>query len=172
VRQRGGDLVDYTIYGARSIAAADATIVHVLDDLPVQRPGTLPKGLPLREGDVTASSRSSTMASTCSTPTCRSEPIKVKEGDKAKPGHPLGLVGNSGNTSAPHLHFHVMDGPSPLAPEACLHDRSIHHLGRLRSTAVFDKYENTTTPFDIVPFAGNAENREDMPLAVTLVNFK
>ena len=26
----------------------------------------------------------------------------------------LGLLGNSGNTDAPHLHFHVMDGPSPL----------------------------------------------------------
>jgi murein DD-endopeptidase MepM/ murein hydrolase activator NlpD len=26
----------------------------------------------------------------------------------------LGVLGNSGNTDAPHLHFHVMDGPSPL----------------------------------------------------------
>ena len=26
----------------------------------------------------------------------------------------LGLLGNSGNTDTPHLHFHVMDGPSPL----------------------------------------------------------
>ena len=30
-------------------------------------------------------------------------------------GQPLGLVGNTGNSSAPHLHFHVVDGPSPLA---------------------------------------------------------
>jgi len=26
----------------------------------------------------------------------------------------LGLLGNSGNSDAPHLHFHIMDGPSPL----------------------------------------------------------
>ncbi|GAA4558277.1 hypothetical protein [Pseudonocardia xishanensis] len=26
----------------------------------------------------------------------------------------LGILGNSGNTDAPHLHFHIMDGPSPL----------------------------------------------------------
>ena len=25
------------------------------------------------------------------------------------------MLGNSGNTDAPHLHFHVMDSPSPLA---------------------------------------------------------
>ena len=26
----------------------------------------------------------------------------------------IALLGNSGNTDAPHLHFHVMDGTSPL----------------------------------------------------------
>ena len=26
----------------------------------------------------------------------------------------LGLLGNTGNTDAPHLHFHLMDGPVPL----------------------------------------------------------
>jgi hypothetical protein len=32
-----------------------------------------------------------------------------------KRGDVLGKLGNSGNTSAPHLHFHLMDGPSALA---------------------------------------------------------
>ena len=32
-----------------------------------------------------------------------------------KVGQALGLLGNSGNTDAPHLHFHVMDGPRPLS---------------------------------------------------------
>ena len=30
------------------------------------------------------------------------------------PGRVLGLLGNTGNTDAAHLHFHVMDSPSPL----------------------------------------------------------
>lgn len=40
--------------------------------------------------------------------------LKFKLGDKVKAGDVLALVGNTGNTDAPHLHFHVMDGASPL----------------------------------------------------------
>ena len=32
-------------------------------------------------------------------------------------GQVLGLLGNSGNSSAPHLHFHIMDGTSVLGSE-------------------------------------------------------
>jgi murein DD-endopeptidase MepM/ murein hydrolase activator NlpD len=41
----------------------------------------------------------------------------VKVGDRVKRGQVLGLVGNSGNSSEPHLHFHVMDGRSVLGSE-------------------------------------------------------
>ena len=46
--------------------------------------------------------------------------LRVKPGDRVQPGQVLGLVGNSGNSSEPHLHFHVMDGqggPSNLGAE-------------------------------------------------------
>lgn len=36
--------------------------------------------------------------------------LKVKEGDQVKAGDLLGSVGNSGNSSEPHIHFHVADG--------------------------------------------------------------
>ena len=36
--------------------------------------------------------------------------IRVKVGDKISRGQVLGLVGNSGNSSEPHLHFST-DGP-------------------------------------------------------------
>jgi murein DD-endopeptidase MepM/ murein hydrolase activator NlpD len=35
--------------------------------------------------------------------------IKVKQGDIIKRGQVLGLCGNSGNSSEPHLHFHIQD---------------------------------------------------------------
>ncbi|HYJ20604.1 MAG TPA: M23 family metallopeptidase [Solirubrobacterales bacterium] len=41
--------------------------------------------------------------------------VRVRVGQRVKSGQVLGLLGNSGNSDAPHLHFHVMDSPSPLA---------------------------------------------------------
>ena len=40
--------------------------------------------------------------------------VAVRPGRRVSAGELLGRVGNSGNTSQPHLHFHVMDRPSPL----------------------------------------------------------
>lgn len=37
--------------------------------------------------------------------------IKVVEGQEIKEGDLLGRVGHSGNSTAPHLHFHLMDSP-------------------------------------------------------------
>ena len=43
--------------------------------------------------------------------------VAVKIGDRVKPGQVLGLLGNSGNSGAPHLHFHLGNRPSPLGAE-------------------------------------------------------
>jgi len=43
--------------------------------------------------------------------------IRVKVGDRVRRGQVLGLLGNSGNSDAPHLHFHIVDGNSPLGAE-------------------------------------------------------
>lgn len=40
--------------------------------------------------------------------------IKVNEGDVVKQGQYLGNCGNSGNSSEPHLHLHIQDGPNAL----------------------------------------------------------
>lgn len=43
--------------------------------------------------------------------------LQVKPGDRVRRGQVLGLLGNSGNTDAPHLHFHLSDENSWFGAE-------------------------------------------------------
>jgi murein DD-endopeptidase MepM/ murein hydrolase activator NlpD len=40
--------------------------------------------------------------------------IRLHVGDYVRQGQKLGLLGNTGTSSAPHLHFQLMDRPSGL----------------------------------------------------------
>ncbi|HEX8156198.1 MAG TPA: M23 family metallopeptidase [Solirubrobacteraceae bacterium] len=173
--KRGGDPRrpgDYAVYGKRVIAAADATVVHVIDGLPAQVPGALPEGLRPSQTDGNSVVARLDDGLYMLYGHLQAGSLKVKAGDHVRRGDLLGLVGNSGNSSAPHLHFHVMDGPSPLTSEGVPYIiDTFATRGRLRSTAVFDEFENTTTPFDILPFAGDAKNSDELPLDLTIVDF-
>ena len=47
----------------------------------------------------------------------RHKSIKVQEGQSVTCGQPLGLVGNSGNTSMPHLHMQIQTTPDIYSEE-------------------------------------------------------
>jgi murein DD-endopeptidase MepM/ murein hydrolase activator NlpD len=40
--------------------------------------------------------------------------VRTKKGDRVKQGEVIGKLGNSGATTGPHLHYHLMDGPELL----------------------------------------------------------
>ena len=174
--RRGGDpskAADYTIYGQRAIAAADATVTQVLDGQKEQTPGALPAGitLPVADGNSIVAKLDDGLYMLYAH--LQAGSLRVRRGDAIKRGEVIGLVGNSGNSSAPHLHFHVMDGPSPLTSEGVPYViDAFATRGRLRSTAVFDRFENTTTPLDVLPFAGDARNADELPLDQTVVDFR
>jgi hypothetical protein len=44
----------------------------------------------------------------------RNGTVRVRKGQEVAQGAPIGEVGNSGNSTMPHLHFHLMDGGDPL----------------------------------------------------------
>ena len=58
--------------------------------------------------------------------------VAVRVGDRVKAGQPLARVGNSGNSSEPHVHLHLQDSPRVYFGEAIpfyFHDYS--HSGRV-----------------------------------------
>lgn len=58
--------------------------------------------------------------------------IIVSPGDKVNPGQRLANVGHSGNSTAPHLHFQLMDHPDPWKAQGlpcCFRDYEVLHKG-------------------------------------------
>ena len=87
--------------------------------------------------------------------------VTVEEGDHVRRGQVLGRLGNSGNTDAPHLHFHVMDAPSALGAD--------HNLPYVFDSFRYQGYfEDDGTPH----LLKNPQPREDeLPLNQSVVKF-
>jgi murein DD-endopeptidase MepM/ murein hydrolase activator NlpD len=61
--------------------------------------------------------------------------IRVSTGDKVFPGQHLANVGHSGNSTAPHLHFQLMDQPDPWKAQGipcCFRDYEVFEGGAWR----------------------------------------
>ena len=41
--------------------------------------------------------------------------VRVRRGQRVRTGQIIGRLGNSGNTTAPHLHFGIQERPDPLS---------------------------------------------------------
>lgn len=108
------DVASFPFFGAQIRAAADGTVVRVLDGNPEETPGKLPVGKTVQTGDGNYVSIDIGNGRFAFYGHMQPNAFKVKVGDRVRAGDVLGLLGNTGNTDAPHLHFEIMDGPSLL----------------------------------------------------------
>ncbi|MBB6672162.1 M23 family metallopeptidase [Cohnella nanjingensis] len=96
----------YYAYGQKIKAAADGTVVHVVNDIVDNEPvGAVTTDQPA--GNVVVIDHGNGEFSYLAH--LRKGSVQVKVGDKVKAGDWIGLCGNSGNSSEPHLHFQVSD---------------------------------------------------------------
>jgi murein DD-endopeptidase MepM/ murein hydrolase activator NlpD len=121
-RSWSGDELDnasYHGYGAELLAVADGTVVDVKDGLPENVPGLTSRAIPITMATVAGNYVTLKIGEGHYAFYAHLQPgsLRVHVGDRVRRGDVLGLLGNSGNSTAPHLHFHVSDGISPLGSE-------------------------------------------------------
>jgi Peptidase family M23 len=107
-------LESYKYFGAPIHAVGDGKVVAVVDNLPEQVPTKTPSGLPLDQYGGNHVVQDLGDGNYAFYAHLKPGSITVKAGDELTTGQQIAALGNSGNTDAPHLHFHVMDGPHPL----------------------------------------------------------
>ncbi len=170
-----GDTSDpesYAIYGRQALAAADGTVVLVIDGLEDQVPGELPgTSIPLDEADGNSVVVDIGDGLYMMYAHLQSGSITVTEGAEVTMGQPIARVGNTGNSQAPHLHFHVMDGPSPLGSNGVPYMiDNFEVTGRVVSTEAFDAAETSGRPVERRAPAPT-EHIDELPLDQSIVTF-
>jgi hypothetical protein len=168
------DLNGYTIFGQEAIAVADGTVVKVVDGLPEQTPGEFPENISPEEADGNSVVLDIGGGNYALYAHFQPGSVRVKEGERVQRGEVLGLVGNSGNSVAPHLHFHVMDGPRSLASNGLPYEiDSFEVIGRNSAgTEAFDKAETEGTPLEVDAVDPAKRVTDAMPLDQRVVRFK
>lgn len=108
------DVNSYPYFGADILAVGDGPVVATLDGLPEQVPGTTPTGLTLEQYGGNHVVQDLGDGNYAFYAHLKTGTVRVKPGDQLAAGQAIGSLGNSGNSDAPHLHFHVMSTPDPL----------------------------------------------------------
>jgi hypothetical protein len=168
------DVTSWYNYGEPVYAVADGTVIEVLDELPDQDPGTLPDPADITietvdgnhvildlGGGVYAFYAHLKLGS-----------VSVELGDKVEVGQQIGELGNSGNTSGPHLHLHLMSEPSALAADSIPYGyEDIEFTGNVSEA----QWDNTTDElgdvWNVTPDTRPGLDRPVLPMNLNVVTF-
>jgi|GEM_PF-964942 len=114
-RNNGKANADFFGWGMEILAPADGIVVYARNDVPEnQKPGVIDNKVFMSRPDPMwavggndvvidhGNGEFSLLAH------MQQGSVKVKKGDQVKQGDVIGLLGNTGNSDAPHLHYHLM----------------------------------------------------------------
>jgi hypothetical protein len=165
-------LESYTIFGKPVIAVADAVVASVTDGLPEQTPGKYPVNISLDQADGNSVILDLGEQRYALYAHMQRGSIQVRVGERVKMGRLLGLVGNSGNSVAPHLHFQVSDRSSSLAANGLPYEmRDFQVTGKTPGTKAFDEAEEKGTPLAITLVSPVQQVKAGLPLDQLIISF-
>ncbi len=122
---------DYYAYGTEVLAAGDGRVIEMADDqledpAAMQQPGESQEAYfaRLQKDQAERLAKGGILGNYVMIDHGKSEyalyahlqpgSVRVKVGDQVKAGDVIGKLGSSGNSTEPHLHFHVCDNSDPL----------------------------------------------------------
>lgn len=159
-------LTSYPFFGDPVISATGGKVVGTTDTLPDAPPGALPPADAATAGGnhVTVKLGRRLFAYYAH---LQPGSVRVKVGDRVRVGQTLGLLGSSGNSNAPHLHFQLMDGPTPLASNGVpFRFKRFSVAGRLQNfQELFDSQVAQVTP------EHRGAHRRQLPLNLQVIGF-
>jgi Peptidase family M23 len=165
-------LQSYAIFGQPVLAVANALVVSAIDGLPEETPGSFPSNIALDAADGNCvildlgENRYALYAH------MQPGSIKVHRGETVHPGQVLGLVGDTGNSIVPHLHFQVTDGPSSLSSNGLPYEITDFQVtGAAPGTTAFDAAESNGTPLAVKAVSPPQTVIDAMPLDQLIISF-
>jgi hypothetical protein len=163
----------YMIFGKEAIAVADATVSSITDGAPEGTPGQYPTDIDPASADGNAVILDLGQHRYAMYAHLQPGSIKVHQGDKVRTGQALGLVGNTGNSLVPHLHFQLMDQPSSLASNGLPYEiDSFTVTAKGISTATFDQAESDGSPLPHSILTPSLHPKKALPLDQLIINFR
>lgn len=167
-------LGSWPFFGTPVLAAADGTVAEIADGMPEQVPGP-PVGVTAANAagnhiiEAIGEGRYILYAHLRT----GSIPASLHVGSRLASGQKIGALGNSGSTTAPHLHFQVMDRPSALSAVGLpfvFDEQVLEGSVTGNSEAADDAYEaGRAVPFD--PKGGGVQTRR-MPIEGQVFGFQ
>lgn len=100
-------LEDYKVYRKEVLAPANAKVIQVIDGSYDMEPGQVDRSVGVGNA-IIFDFGNGEYGLICH---LSHKSIRVKVEDELKQGDVIALCGNSGNTSQPHIHFNLQDGP-------------------------------------------------------------
>ncbi len=172
-------LGSYAIFGQPALAVADAVVASITDGAPEQTPGKYPTHISPVAADGNSVILDLGQSRYALYAHLQPGSIRVHPGERVKLGQVLGLVGDSGNSIVPHLHFQVTNGPSSMASNGLPYEiREFEITGEVPGTAAsdktaaFDASETDGTPLPVTPVTPPRTIKAALPLDQSIISFK
>jgi len=169
----GTDVHQYPDYGADVLAVADGTVVDTLNTLDDQKPGTLPDPKTINMQNVDGNHIVIDLGDGVYAfyAHLQKGSVQVSPGDRVKRGQVLAKLGNTGNTSGPHLHFHLMEGASVLCSNGIPYTIDSFAMTGQISLPDFAKATGVEGDWSKGMFPASSPRQNQYPMDLNIVDF-